>query len=187
MALIKIKYTTLNQSERSTHSKQKKNQKSKTWNFFLILNLKKVKENRTIMNLPNMDLADFQMLAALTNAAAAAQQQQQAAAVSNKAAACIHFKHLFFWFLKAAIFQKIFMVSVTYPNFCTKSVPGNFFMQRKKFEQYFLLSRYYHHHRQNHNFLLRKKTIFTLHTLSHKSSEHRVYQIMHLEATNGVA
>ena len=30
------------------------------------------------MNLPNMDLADFQMLAALTNAAAAAQQQQQA-------------------------------------------------------------------------------------------------------------
>ena len=38
------------------------------------------------MNLPNMDLADFQMLAALTNAAAAAQQQQQAAAVSNKAA-----------------------------------------------------------------------------------------------------
>ena len=159
MALIKIKYTTLNQSERSTHSKQKKNQnqKSKTWNYFLILNLKKVKENRTIMNLPNMDLADFQMLAALTNAAAAAQQQQQAAAVSNKAAACIHFKHLFFWFLKAAIFQKIFMVSVTYPNFCTKSVPGNFFMQRKKFEQYFLLSRYYHHHRQNHNFLLRKK------------------------------
>ena len=44
------------------------------------------------MNLPNMDLADFQMLAALTNAAAAAQQQQQAAAVSNKAAACIKFK-----------------------------------------------------------------------------------------------
>ena len=48
------------------------------------------------MNLPNMDLADFQMLAALTNAAAAAQQQQQAAAVSNKAAACIQFKHLLF-------------------------------------------------------------------------------------------
>ena len=70
-----------------------------------------------------MDLADFQMLAALTNAAAAAQQQQQAAAVSNKAAACIQF-----WFLKIAIFQKIFMVSVTYPNFCTKSVPGNSFM-----------------------------------------------------------
>ena len=43
-----------------------------------------MKENRTIMNLPNMDLADFQMLAALTNAAAAAQQQQQAAAVSLK-------------------------------------------------------------------------------------------------------
>lgn len=51
-----------------------------------------------------MDLADFQMLAALTNAAAAAQQQQQAAAVSNKAAACIQFKHLFFWFLKEAIY-----------------------------------------------------------------------------------
>merc|ERR1712223_165547 len=32
------------------------------------------------MNLPNMDLADFQMLAALANASAAAQQQQQAAA-----------------------------------------------------------------------------------------------------------
>jgi hypothetical protein len=31
------------------------------------------------MNLQNMDIADFQMLAALTNAAAAAQQQQQAA------------------------------------------------------------------------------------------------------------
>ena len=29
------------------------------------------------MNLPNMDLADFQMLAALANASAAAQQQQQ--------------------------------------------------------------------------------------------------------------
>ena len=96
MALIKTIYTTLNQSERSTHSKQKKNQKSKTWNFFLIFILLKVKENRTIMNLPNMDLADFQMLAALTNAAAAAQQQQQAAAVSNKAAACIKFKNVFF-------------------------------------------------------------------------------------------
>merc|ERR1712051_201987 len=60
--------------------KAKEKPKIKNLNFFLILNLKKVKENRTIMNLPNMDLADFQMLAALTNAAAAAQQQQQAAA-----------------------------------------------------------------------------------------------------------
>lgn len=32
------------------------------------------------MNISNMNLEDFQMLAALTNAAAAAQQQQQAAA-----------------------------------------------------------------------------------------------------------
>ena len=36
------------------------------------------------MNLPNMDLADFQMLAALANASAAAQQQQQ---VQQQAAA----------------------------------------------------------------------------------------------------
>merc|ERR1711971_735560 len=60
--------------------KAKEKPKIKNLKFFLILNLKTVKENRTIMNLPNMDLADFQMLAALTNAAAAAQQQQQAAA-----------------------------------------------------------------------------------------------------------
>merc|ERR1711971_1270900 len=60
--------------------KAKEKPKIKNLKFFLILNFKKVKENRTIMNLPNMDLADFQMLAALTNAAAAAQQQQQAAA-----------------------------------------------------------------------------------------------------------
>jgi len=37
-----------------------------------------MKKGQNTMNLPNMDLADFQMLAALTNAAAAAQQQQQA-------------------------------------------------------------------------------------------------------------
>ena len=46
-----------------------------------------MKKGQNTMNLPNMDLADFQMLAALTNAAAAAQQQQQAqqaAAVSAK-------------------------------------------------------------------------------------------------------
>merc|ERR1711971_1114449 len=60
--------------------KAKEKPKIKNLKFFLILNFKKVKENRTVMNLPNMDLADFQMLAALTNAAAAAQQQQQAAA-----------------------------------------------------------------------------------------------------------
>merc|ERR1711997_1086082 len=39
---------------------------------------KKIGKNRIIpnkMNLPNMNLEDFQMLAALTNAAAAAQQQ----------------------------------------------------------------------------------------------------------------